>query len=420
MSGDIERHDRGGTYLQLLRNPTFVLLWSGQTISTIGDAVFNVAVMWLVYVQTGSALQTGIISVLYTLSSVIIGPIAGVYADRWNRKWTMAGVAFLSAVIVSVATIPLALAGLSPLLIYVTVVLLNVGALFYSPARSSVMPEIVGRDLMVAAGGLFSLVNQGTSLIGAALAGLILAVLGATWALVADAGSFLVAAVAIAVAHIPGHARWSGSLDRPSLVHDLRDGWRVARGQPVLWAFIRIAALVNVVSYMGPLFPALVRLQMHGDVKAYGFLEAASVVGGMAGGLAAGSLERRVGTGRLIGMSFTVGGLCFTALGISSSVLLGGALFLTATFFLIAADVSMGALTPLLIPEEYRGRVSGLLRATAVVAMPATILLGGWLADRVGPGPLYVFGGLWAVGVGFLAWSSPHLRTARITLRAGG
>ena len=159
---------------------------------------------------------------------------------------------------------------------------------------------------------------------------------------------------------------------------------------------------------------------MHGDVKAYGFLEAASVVGGMAGGLAAGSLERRVGTGRLIGMSFTVGGLCFTALGISSSVLLGGALFLTATFFLIAADVSMGALTPLLIPEEYRGRVSGLLRATAVVAMPATILLGGWLADRVGPGPLYVFGGLWAVGVGFLAWSSPHLRTARITLRAGG
>lgn len=420
MSGDIERHDRGGTYLQLLRNPTFVLLWSGQTISTIGDAVFNVAVMWLVYVQTGSALRTGIISVLYTLSSVIIGPIAGVYADRWNRKWTMAGVAFLSAVIVSVVTIPLALAGFSPPLIYVTVVLLNVGAMFYSPARSSVMPEIVGRDLMAAAGGLFSLANQGTSLIGAALAGLILAVLGATWALVADAGSFLVAAIAIAVAHIPGHARWSGSLGRPSLVHDLRDGWRVARGHPVLWAFIRIAALVNVISYMGPLFPALVRLQMHGDVKAYGFLEAASVVGGMAGGLAAGSLERRVGTGRLISMSFTVGGLCFTALGISSSVLLGGALFLTATFFLIAADVSMGALMPLLIPEEYRGRVSGLLRATAVVAMPATILLGGWLADRVGPGPLYVFGGLWAVGVGFLAWSSPHLRTARITLRAEG
>ncbi len=405
---------RGSVYFRLLRNPTFLLLWSGQTISSIGDYLFNVVIMWVVYVQTGSALQSGIIMVIYTLSAVILAPIGGVYADRWNRKSTMFTAAVVSAIVVGAAAVPLALGHFSPALIYVTVFLLNVVSFFSAPAQRSAMPEVVGRDLMVAAGALFSLVDQGASLIGAGLAGVILAALGASWALITDTVSFLVAALAIVMARIPGRAPRSVSNERMSLLRDLRDGWHAIQSQPVVRAFIRISALVNVASFIGPLFPALVRLQMHAGVTAYGFLEAASVAGGMAGGLAAGSLERRVGAGRLIVVGFIVAGLCFAALGISTSVLLGGALFVAATFFLIASNVSMGALTPLLVPQEYRARTSGITRATAVIAMPATVILAGWLADRIGPGPLYVFGGVWTVGIGALAGSNPHLRAARV------
>lgn len=401
------------SYLRLLHNRTFVLLWSGETISSVGDALFNVAIMWVVYVRTGSALQTVLIQVIYTLTAVVLGPVAGVYADRWNRKWTMLGAALVSGGVTAAATLPIALGHFSPLLVYVTVFLLNAAFFLSGPARSSALPEIVGREQMMAARGLFSLINQGTSLLGVALAGTILALLGATWALVADAVSFLAAAAGVALAAIPGRAP-RRSPEPPSLQRDLRDGWRVVQEQPVIRSFIWIAALVNVTSYMGPLFPVLVRQQLHGGVAAYAGLEAASVVGGITGGLVAGNLERRVGAGRLIATGFAVAGLCFAAIGISTSVLLSGALFVAAAFFLIASDVSTSALTPLLVPEEYRGRVLAIMRAFAVSAMPVTIILGGWLADQIGPGPLYLFGGLWAVGVGALAWSNPHLQAARI------
>lgn len=411
----IDTPPRPGTiYLRLLHNRTFVLLWSGSTISMLGDALFTVAVMWVVYVRTGSALQTGIISIIYTLSAVVLGPFAGVYADRWDRKRVMLGAAILSAIFVGAAAIPIMLGFFSPVVIYGTVFALSAVGFFSGPAQRSAMPEIVGSDLLAASGGLFALVDQGTSLVGAGLAGLILASLGVSWALLADAVSFLVATLSIQLASIPARASRAVST-RPSVLGELREGWRVVRAQPVVRAFVWITALVNVSSFMGPLFPALVRLQIQGGVKDYAFLEAASVLGGIAGGLVAGELARRMPAGRLIAVSFAVAGLCFAALGISTSLWLDAVLFVTATFFLIASDVTMAALTPILIPKAFRGRASGITRAAAVITMPVTILLGGWFADQIGPGPLYVVGGLWATGIGALVWANPHLRAGRFT-----
>lgn len=415
MSDDPGGRSRPGSiYHRLLANRTFVLLWGGQTVSSVGDYLFNVAIMWVVYVRTGSALQSGVIAVIYTLSAVILAPIGGAFVDRWDRKRTMALSAFVSAVIVGVAAVPVAFGSFSPLLLYVTVFLLNAAGVVYGPARSSALPEIVGPDLMAAASGLLAMVDQGASLVGAALAGVVLAAAGATWALAGDAVSFLTATAGIAFARIPERAPRASSPVRSSLFRDLRDSWQTIQDQPVVRALLWTNALVNVASFMGPIFPALVRLQLHGGVKTYGFLEAAGVVGGMAGGLAAGDLERRIGAGRLLAGSFVVAGVCFAAMGISRSASLAGGLFVAANFFLIASEVSMGALRPLLVPAEYRGRVAGTTRAVAVIAMPPTIVLGGWLADRVGVGPLYVFGGLWVVGVGAFAASVPQLRRARI------
>ncbi len=141
-------------------------------------------------------------------------------------------------------------------------------------------------------------------------------------------------------------------------------------------------------------------------------------MGGVVGALAAGDLERRVGAGRLTIASFLIGGLAFGAMGLSRSILLTGALIITAAFWLVAADVATGALYNVLIPDEVRGRASGFLRATAVLGMPASLLLGGWAVDRFGPGPIFVVEGAWAAGIGVLAGTNPHVRTARIGQQA--
>lgn len=404
---------RTSAYGRLLRNRTFLLIWGGQTVSGLGNTLFDIAVMWLVYVRTGSALQTGIIGVLFQLTAVVLAPVGGVVADRVNRKRLMVGVSVLSALIVTIAAVPLVAGYFSPLLIYGTVVTLTAAGLFYNPAYFSVMPDIVGTDLLATAGGLSSAVGQGTSFIGAALAGLILAVLGAAWALIGDAISFVAVAVAIALARMPPDTRDRRRGARSGLLVDLREGWRVVRSDPVVSTLVWLAALVNVVA-LGPLFPALVRVQLHGGSRVYGGLEAAFVVGGIAGALAAGALEKKVGVGRLTILAFVIGGLAFSAMGLSGSIPLTGALAIFAAFWLAASEVADGALRAALIPPDVRGRASGFVRATAVIGMPASILLGGWAVDRFGPGPIFVIEGLWGVGVGVIGWSNPHLRAARL------
>ncbi len=221
---------RVDAYRRLLHNRTFVLLWGGQTLSGLGDTLFNIAIRWLMYVRTGSALQTGIIGVIYQLSAVVLAPLGGAYADRWDHKRTMLAVSLLSGAIVGAAALPLAAGHFSPLLVYGTVLALCAVSYLYSPAYYSVMPEIVGTDLLATAGGLSSAVGQGTQFIGSALAGLILAVLGAGWALIADAVSFLAVALAISATAFPVKGHGANRRRGVGIVSDLRQGWCTVRG----------------------------------------------------------------------------------------------------------------------------------------------------------------------------------------------
>jgi MFS family permease len=83
-------------------------------------------------------------------------------------------------------------------------------------------------------------------------------------------------------------------------------------------------------------------------------------------------------------------------------------------FGLTVGSVSMGALVQALIPEDYRGRVWGITGSLAVMAIPLSALIGGWLADILGVAPLFATGGVVIIGVAALAWSNRHMRTARI------
>ena len=95
-------------------------------------------------------------------------------------------------------------------------------------------------------------------------------------------------------------------------------------------------------------------------------------------------------------------------------LLLTTALSATQVFGLVAGRVSLGAVTIALVPDDARGRVAGIAGAMAVVSIPFSALLGGWLADLIGVTPLFAVGGTYVLAIAALAWANPHLRTARI------
>jgi MFS transporter, DHA3 family, macrolide efflux protein len=402
----------------VLRNRTVLLLWSGQSVSIVGDNFFNLAVMWVIYTQSHSALQTSLIQVVWHLDRIIFSPLTGIFADRWDRKRIMVLTNVLSAVVVgALAAVMLARGQAPSAAIFVAVFLLNSLNTFLGPAQASLMPEVVGRDLLATAGGLFTTVRNVASLIGSALAGMVVAAVGGAWAVVGDAVSFLVAALSIAVAQLPARtiqASSSSHENRLSLLREIRDGWRAIVDQPVVRAMVWLGLLINVPSFLGPLYHALVSQRLHGNAAALGAIEAAGVTGGMVGGALAGVMERRHGAGPLLAAGWGLAGLCTLGLAASTSLPLTAALEAAMVFGLTVGSVSMGALVQALIPEDYRGRVWGLTGSVAVMSIPLSALIGGWLADILGVAPLFAGGGVFIIGVAALAWSNRHVRMARI------
>lgn len=411
-----ESPPKGSNYRRLFRNSAFTLLWGGQTISNIGDPFFNLAVMWVIYTQSGSTLQTAIVQVLWHLSKILFGPLAGALADRWDRKRIIVITNVLAAVVVSaVATAIPAWGPLSPVVVFVAVFLLNTLTTFSSPAHFSIMPEVVGRDLLATASGLLATTRQVASLAGNALAGVVIALVGTAWALVVDACTFLFAALAIAVARLPVRTSLpASSTQRSSLLREIVDGWRAIVDLPIVRALVWLSVLINISSFIGPLFPALVRERLRGDATAYGTLEAMGVIGGIAGSALAGMLERRLGVGRLLVAGWGVAGTCAIGMAASVSLPLTAALETILAFGLTVGGISVGVLTQALSPENYRGRVAGITAALIAVAIPPSTLVAGWLADIVGVAPLLAVGGAWILGIAGLAWANPHVRTAHI------
>ena len=185
-------------------------------------------------------------------------------------------------------------------------------------------------------------------------------------------------------------------------------------GLPVVRALLWLGVLVNVGSFIGPLWPALVQERLGGGAGAYGVILAVSTAGGIVGGLVAGPLERRFGAGRILASGWTLSGLC--GLGIAASTWLPVTIVLefVETLGIVASMVASGAIMITAVPEEYRGRIFGMVRSLSVVLIPGSALIGGWVAEFVEIWVMFAVAGALMLSLAMVAWINSHVRTARI------
>ncbi len=231
-----------------------------------------------------------------------------------------------------------------------------------------------------------------------------------------DACSFVVAGLAVVVAPLPtqiGHELPSQH-ERTSALRAIVDGWRVIIGQPTLRMLVLLTVLANVPSFLGALYPALIRTRLHGGVVSYGLLDAVSAVGVMVGGFMAGAIERRVGAGHLQTAGRAMTGICLLGMSVSTWLPLTAAMEFGQALGLTMSSVCTAALSQALVPEAYLGRVSGLSSSLGVIVVPISTLIGGWLADMLGVAPLFFAGGTWILCIAALGWLSHDIRDARI------
>ena len=181
----------------LLKTRDFGLLFAGQTISQIGDSLNKVALLWFVYELTGSALKMTVIGLLQTLPPLIMGPLIGVYLDRFQKKPVMITVDLLRTVLILLIPLLYLVEALTLDRLYILVFANAIVSTVFGPALASAVPLITPKDRLVAANALMQSTANIGLLVGPAVSGLGIALIGAQNVLYVDAATFLVSALCL-------------------------------------------------------------------------------------------------------------------------------------------------------------------------------------------------------------------------------
>ncbi|WP_433273154.1 MFS transporter [Actinosynnema sp. CS-041913] len=380
--------------------PAFRRMWVAGFVSEIGDWILLVALPVYVYRLTGSVGSTATTFVVALLPSLALSPLAGVLADRWDRRRLMLCVSVAQAL----ALLPL----LTGDLVVVNVVMAVQAALaaLFEPAKNALLPQLVGPDQVTAANGLVGLNTNLARLIGASLGGLVLGWSGLPGVLWADVASFLVAAVLL--------ARPFGVVNRSGDARVFRawlDGLREIRGP--LRGMVAVVGLMALSQGMFVvLFVVFVAERLGGGEEEVGLLRGIQAIGGLAGGAAVGLLARRMSAWSLLGWSLVVFAV-IAAVGWNGPYLTTAFGFFLVTFALcgapgVTAGAGMMSVLQLHTSDAVRGRVLSTFMSLYDGFQALGMVLAGLLAVPLGltvlldvQAGLYLAAGLATFLIGF-------------------
>lgn len=409
-------------YRAVLRHRPFLLLWGAGGVSSLGDHFFLIALMWFTFAATRSSMEVAAIAVVSQVTYVVVGPAAGVWADRWDRRRTLVVCDLVRAGVLGAFVVITWRGGFSFPLALGAMFLVEATGRFFGPSRSAYLTTLVEPESLVTANGLMSGTTQATGLGGQAVAGVVITALGAVAGFLIDAVSFALSALSLAFirtdAPPAGPSRPPVEPSSPPKARhrfwgELADGYRLLAGLPVLRALLLFAVVLNAFFAMiEPAMPAYVHTTLHAGAWAYGLVGSLQFAGGLVGGLVAGGVAARFRAGPLLGIGAAVAGLMVAACGLLPFVPLALVLWAAWGFSLAVVGVVEQSLDQLLIPRASLARVLALRSSVGMVAMPVGSLVGGWLANQMGAGSLYV-----VIGAGFLAtalamMAHPTIRTA--------
>lgn len=387
---------------RLLGNRRFAALWASDLISTLGDRVHRVALATLVYQLTGSLTETGIAFVATALPDLLLGLVAGVYVDRWDRRRTLVLCDLLRVPLV--VAIPF-VANVSLALVYLILFVLNSLSVVFRPAKTATIPAVVEAADLNAANALSSVSENVSDIVGYPLAGALLGAIaaiageraGLTLAFGFDALTYLLSALLILTVRLPRSEAEPGQ-GVASVWQDLREGVAFVRRCPALRANTLVMLLGPLaLGATTPLMVGYANDVLHGGSWAFAMLGTGISVGSIVGGLWL-STVRDLRPGPLV-----VAGLSAMGLSVMSMALVE-ALWPAVLIIAVSGIGSMMVLIPSVTlvqrytPEHLLGRVFSLRSTLIFGAIIASNALGGWSGEAFGvQRALFACGALLAV-----------------------
>jgi len=361
----------------VFRNRSFTLLWVGQLISSMGSALTTLAASILVYRLTGSALSVGLMLIATSSPTILIGLIAGVIVDRYDRKRIMLISDLLRAVLIFLIPflIPLNINWL-----YVIVALTSGIAQFFDSAHASVLPEVAADEELSAANALMAISSVGSTTIGFAAAGIIASSLDINWAFYLDGFSFLVSGLLILFTKVPSLPVVENTSFQ-AIRENLRAGLNVVGTVPILRSlFIVVAPIFLIFGLQNSLLLPFSIRELNATEFHFGLQQAAEAIGVALGSLGMARFSDRIREGQWLAISYLSMAVATLIYSLSSVVSI--AIFLMGVSGLLNAPSFIGRQLVIqrATPRAMRGRVNSAFFVVRDVMFVMGMALAG-LAD---------------------------------------
>ncbi|EEL70102.1 MFS transporter [Bacillus mycoides] len=371
--------------MDILKNRNFLLLFLGRIFTNIGDSLYYVAAMWLVYELSGNPFYSGLAGFLTSLPSALQF-LTGPFVDRWSIKNTLVITQVLQCILILIIPITHYFDLLTVQLLLIIMPIVAFIEQFAYPAQSKALPLLLHKTQLLKGNSLFSFAYQGIDLICTTLSGILVALLGAITLYVIDSFTFAITAILFISLKMPKQAE--ANTDFPSedntsfsvkqYFSELKEGFSIVF-RSLMGVFLIGSVVANFsIGMTMAILPSFT--DSLGGVKLYGFFLAAISAGSLIGALFSSWVGKR-NVGRVSIISFAAGAFFWFLSTFVPFHWLSIFLFGLAWIPIGAINVLFATISQIAIPNQYIGRINSVMRSMGTIAMPFGSLIGGYTAN---------------------------------------
>lgn len=388
----------------------FGIIWSGQFLSLLSSTIVNFAVILWLSIETGSAEMLAWAAIAGILPQTLLGPVSGVFIDRWNRKRVM----ILADLFIAFCTLILAILFCLEVAemwhIFILLGLRSVGSAFHMPAMQASVPLLAPEEQLTRIAGINQVISSVSNIAGPALGALFITIWDMEYVLLLDVGGALIAVTSLFFVHIPNPDRRGEKVK--NILQDMVEGVMVVlRNRGLSWLFLFSIVVTFFLMPVSVLFPLMTLQHFLGDAFQVSLIEVVWGVGALLGGLVMGARVYKVNRVILVNAMYLLLGFTFLLSGVLSS---DGFLFFAILTAIagVSGAVYNSAFTGIVqtnVEPAALGRVFSMFYTFSLIPSMFGLIGIGFFADKLGVTTSFMVSGTIIILVGVLAFMTPSV-----------
>ncbi len=380
------------SYASVARSPSYFPLWLGQLFSAFGDTLHYVALVILIYRLTGQGAAVAAMVVAEVVPVLLLGPVAGVVIDRFSRRGVLIGADVARAALALSLVWPL-----GPWHVYLVAAGLAAGGAFFNPTVQAVIPALTTEEQRLSANSVSWSTGRMVQIVGAAVAGGLVGLVGTGPAFILNAATFAASAFLVAKLRIPAHAGQVDPRVRRGLsgyLVDARAGLAYARRDHFVSRLLPVQALASFATgATGALLVVLAERHLRLPPAGFAWLIGAIGVGALLGPLIPNAAGADPKDARWLFVPYVVRGMGDVLIAVLAPLPVALLLLFIYGLGTSTGMVVFGTAIQTRVPDAVRGRVFTLLDATWSAARLLSLAVGGLAVDAIGVRPVFWVGG---------------------------